>query len=40
MAAKPRCPSAFSGGMTWVATVIIETDRQRIAVPFRFDVGH
>jgi hypothetical protein len=28
-----------SGGMTWVATVLIETDRQRIAVPYRFDVG-
>jgi hypothetical protein len=33
-------PVCVSGGMTWVATVIIETDRQRIAVPFRFDVGH
>lgn len=35
-AALPVC---VSGGMTWVATVIIETDRQRIAVPYRFDVG-
>ncbi|MDP1735197.1 MAG: hypothetical protein Q8L44_12645 [Sulfuritalea sp.] len=33
-------PVCVSGGMTWVATVIIETDRQRIAVPYRFDVGH
>ncbi|MCX7168574.1 MAG: hypothetical protein NTV11_20195 [Rhodocyclales bacterium] len=33
-------PVCVSGGMTWVATVIVETDRQRIAVPYRFDVGH
>ena len=33
-------PVCVSGGMTWVATVIVETDRQRIAVPFRFDTGH
>jgi hypothetical protein len=26
--------------MAWVATVLVETDRQRIAVPFRFDTGH
>jgi hypothetical protein len=32
-------PVCVSGRMTWVATVLIETDRQRIAVPFRFDVG-
>ena len=32
-------PVCVSGGMTWVATVIVETDRQRIAVPFRFDTG-
>lgn len=32
-------PVCVSGGMTWVATVLIETDRQRIAVPYRFDVG-
>jgi hypothetical protein len=36
-AALPVC---VSGSMTWVATVIIETDRQRIAVPYRVDVGH
>ncbi len=28
-----------SGGMTWVATVMLETDRQRISVPYRFHVG-
>lgn len=33
-------PVCVSGGMTWVATVMIETDRQRIAVPYRFDIGH
>ncbi len=33
-------PVCVSGRMTWVATVIVETERQRIAVPFRFDTGH
>lgn len=33
-------PVCVSGSMTWVATVMVETDRQRIAVPFRFDVEH
>jgi hypothetical protein len=33
-------PVCSSGGMAWVATVLVETDRQRIAVPFRFDTGH
>lgn len=28
-----------SGGMNWVATVLVETRRQRIAVPFHFHVG-
>ncbi|OHC71654.1 MAG: hypothetical protein A3H93_11975 [Rhodocyclales bacterium RIFCSPLOWO2_02_FULL_63_24] len=32
-------PVCVSGSMTWVATVIVETERQRIAVPFRFDTG-
>lgn len=32
-------PVCVSGSMTWIATVVIETDRQRIAVPFRFEVG-
>ncbi|MDP2852207.1 MAG: hypothetical protein Q8O23_02260 [Gallionella sp.] len=35
-AALPVC---VSGGMTWVATVIVETAGQRIAVPYRFDTG-
>ena len=33
-------PVCVSGGMTWVATVIVATKRQRITVPFRFDTGH
>ena len=33
-------PVCVSGRMAWVATVIVETDQQRITVPFRFDVGH
>ena len=33
-------PVCVSGAMTWVATVVVETDRRRIAVPYRFDVGH
>lgn len=33
-------PVCVSGGMTWVATVIVETDSQRISVPFRFEVKH
>ena len=39
-AGEASLPVCVSGGMTWVATVIIETNRQRIAVPYRFDVGH
>ena len=36
---KTSLPVCVSGGMTWVASVIVETDRQRIAVPYRFYVG-
>lgn len=39
-AGEASLPVCVSGGMSWVATVLVETDRQRIAVPFRFDVGH
>jgi hypothetical protein len=39
-AGEASLPVCVSGGMTWVATVIVHTDRQRIAVPYRFDVGH
>lgn len=33
-------PVCVSGGMNWIATVLVETDRQRIAVPYRFAVGY
>ena len=39
-AGQATLPVCVSGRMTWVATVMVETDRQRIAVPYRFDVGH
>lgn len=38
-AGEASLPVCVSGGMTWVATVVIETDRQRIAVPYRFAAG-
>ena len=38
-AGNASLPVCVSGGMTWVATVLVETDRQRFAVPFRFDTG-
>lgn len=30
-------PVCITGKMAWSATVLVETDRQRISVPFRFD---
>lgn len=30
-------PVCVTGAMSWRATVLVETGRQRIAVPFRFD---
>lgn len=33
-------PVCVAGRMVWIATVQVETDRQRIAVPYRFEVGH
>lgn len=33
-------PVCVTGRMTWQATVLVEADRTRIAVPFRFDAGH
>jgi hypothetical protein len=32
-------PVCVSGTMAWVATVIVETSGQRIAVPYRFETG-
>lgn len=39
-AGEASLPVCVSGSMSWVVTVMIETDRQQIAVPFRFDTGH
>ena len=33
-------PVCVAGTMAWIATVMVETDRQRIAVAYRFEVGH
>ncbi|MBI5793446.1 MAG: hypothetical protein HZA63_18450 [Rhodocyclales bacterium] len=33
-------PVCVSGGMNWVVTVLVETGRQRIAVPYRVAVGY
>jgi len=38
-AGEVSLPVCVSGGMAWLATVIVETDGQRIAVPFRFETG-
>ena len=38
-AGEASLPVCVSGGMNWVATVLIETDRQRIAVSYRFAIG-
>jgi len=39
-AGEVSLPVCVSGGMAWLATVIVETDGQRIAAPFRFETGH
>lgn len=39
-AGRTMLSACVSGKMTWQATVLIESGRQRIAVPFHFDVGH
>lgn len=33
-------PVCVTGRMTWQATVLVESGRTRIAVPFRFEAGH
>ena len=38
-AGEASLPVCVSGSMAWVVTIIIETDRQRIVVPYRFDAG-
>jgi len=37
--AQTSLPVCVTGRMTWQATVLIEAESARIAVPFRFDVG-
>ena len=39
-AGEAALPVCVSGSMAWVATVIVETAGQRIAVPYRFETGH
>lgn len=42
-AGEATIPVCVTGRMQWLATLMIETDRQRIAVPFRFEApleGH
>ncbi|MBK7016539.1 MAG: hypothetical protein IPH39_13380 [Sulfuritalea sp.] len=39
-AGETSLPVCVSGGMNWIVTVLIETDRQRIAVPYRVAVGY
>lgn len=38
-AGQTTLPVCVTGRMTWQATVLIETGRMRIAVPFRFEAG-
>ncbi len=38
-AGEASLPVCVSGGMNWIVTVLVETDRQRIAVPYRVAVG-
>lgn len=38
-AAQVTLPVCVTGRMEWQATVLVETGRQRIAIPFRFEAG-
>jgi hypothetical protein len=38
-AGEASLPVCVSGGMNWMMTVLVETGRQRIAVPYRVAVG-
>lgn len=38
-AGETSLPVCVTGTMAWIATVMVETDRQRIAVAYRFEVG-
>jgi len=37
---QANLPVCISGAMTWQATVLLETEREHIVVPFRFVSGH
>lgn len=39
-AGRTTLPVCVSGRMAWQATVLVESGRKRIAVPFQFDAGH
>jgi hypothetical protein len=39
-AGQATLPVCVTGRMMWQATVLIESGRTRIAVPFRFEAGH
>ena len=39
-AGETSLPVCVAGTMAWIATVVVETDRQRIAVAYRFEVRH
>lgn len=39
-AGEASLPICVSGGMNWIVTLLVETDRQRIAVPYRVAVGY
>lgn len=38
-AGQVTLPVCITGRMAWEATVLVETDHERIAVPFRFEAG-
>lgn len=39
-AGQTTLPVCVTGRMVWQATVLVESGRTRIAVPFRFEAGH
>lgn len=39
-AGEASLPVCVSGGMNWIVTVLVQTDRQRIAAPYRIAVGY
>jgi len=39
-AGRTTLPVCVTGRMLWQATVLVETGRTRVAVPFRFEAGH